>query len=59
MQEDRALKWLLDIQSAISEVEAFIVSNHDGFKGLQQNIMFKRALERNVEVEKLLTDRAE
>jgi len=50
MQEDKVFKGLLDIESAISEVETFMVSNRDGFKGLQQNIMLKRALERNVEI---------
>lgn len=50
MQEDKVFKWLLDIQSAIVEVESFMISNCDGFSGLQQNTMFKRALERNVEI---------
>ncbi len=50
MQEDKVLKWLLDVQTAIVEVESFMISNQDGFKGLQQNTMFKRALERNIEI---------
>jgi len=50
MQEDKVFKWLLDIQSAIVEVENFMLSNRDGFNGLQQNTMFKRALERNIEI---------
>lgn len=50
MQEDKVLKWLLDIQSALLEIEMFMLSNQNGFKGLQQNTMFKRALERNIEI---------
>ena len=50
MQEDKVLKWLLDIQNAILEVEVFMNSNSNGFIGLQQNTMFKRALERNIEI---------
>lgn len=50
MQEDKVFKWLIDIQSTIEEVEIFMISNRDGFKGLEQNTMFKRALERNVEI---------
>lgn len=50
MQEDKVLKWLLDIQSAIFEVETYLTSNKDGFKALQSNVMFKRALERDVEI---------
>ena len=50
MQEDRVFKWLLDIQSAILEVEAFIPEGASDFRVLRQNIMFRRALERNIEI---------
>ena len=50
MQEDKVLKWLIDIQAAILEVEVFMLTNVDGFNGLRQNVMFKRALERNIEI---------
>lgn len=50
MQEDKVLKWLLDIQNAIAEVEGFLTENGRDFRGLQRNVMFKRALERNIEI---------
>ena len=50
MQEDRVLKWLLDIQTAISEVEGFMPEKQRSVLLLQQNVMFKRALERNIEI---------
>ena len=50
MQEDKVLKWLLDIQNAIFEIESFMMESGQDFRHLQQNIMFKRALERNVEI---------
>ncbi|MBK8920499.1 MAG: hypothetical protein IPM81_03180 [Saprospirales bacterium] len=50
MQDDKVLKWLLDIRSAIVEIESFLSENQQGFSGLQQRSMFKRALERNIEI---------
>lgn len=50
MREDKVFKWLLDIEAAILEVETFMAANQSGFEGLRQNVMFKRALERNVEI---------
>lgn len=50
MKINRVLKWLLDIQHAIEEIEQFMPEGAIGFAFLQQNVMFKRALERNIEI---------
>lgn len=50
MEVDRVLKWLLDIQNAIEEIEQFMPDGAKDFTYLQQNVMFKRALERNIEI---------
>ncbi len=48
--EDRTAKWLHDIKHAIEEIEGFMPDIGKGIYLLQENIMFKRALERNIEI---------
>lgn len=51
MQENRVLKWLLDIMNAIMEIEGFMPTKGErSVTVLRENIMFKRALERNIEI---------
>lgn len=50
MTEDRVLKWLLDIRSAIQEIEDFTPKSGRSIRLLQRNTMFKRAVERNIEI---------
>ena len=44
------LKWLYDIRAAIHEIESFFPESVNSITLLRQNIMFKRALERNIEI---------
>lgn len=45
------LKWLLDTMNAIIEIEGFMPPKGErSVTILQENIMFKRALERNIEI---------
>ncbi len=48
--EDRIAKWLHDIKCAIEEIERFMPDSGKGIHLLQENVMFKRALERNIEI---------
>jgi uncharacterized protein with HEPN domain len=50
MKEDRVYKWLLDVQSAILEIEEFLPKNPKNYKILQRKTILKRALERNIEI---------
>ncbi len=43
-------KWLYDIQSAIEEIESYFNNYPKDFFIFQQNIMMKRAVERNLEI---------
>ncbi|WOC51432.1 hypothetical protein BPO_0785 [Bergeyella porcorum] len=43
-------KWLYDIQSAIVEIESYFNDYPKDFFIFQQNIMMKRAVERNLEI---------
>ncbi len=43
-------KWLYDIWSAISEIEEFFTSNEKTFEAFSNNIILKRAIERDLEI---------
>lgn len=47
---ERILKWLYDIQIAINEIEDFMKESSNDFHEYEQNIMLKRAIERNLEI---------
>lgn len=48
--DDRILKWLFDIDSAINEIESFFVNEKMDFFEYKKNLMRKRAVERNLEI---------
>jgi uncharacterized protein with HEPN domain len=48
--EDRILKWLYDIDTAINEIESYFVNEKMDFFEYQKNLMRKRAVERNLEI---------
>jgi uncharacterized protein with HEPN domain len=50
MDEDRVLKWLFDVYGSIEEIESFLPETKRSVQLLEHNVMFKRALERNIEV---------
>ena len=47
--DERMLKWLYDIQQAISEIESYFPSKMV-FSEYKENIMLKRAVERDLEI---------
>jgi uncharacterized protein with HEPN domain len=48
--DERINKWLYDIKLSIEEIESFFVSFEKDFFKYQQNIILKRAVERNLEI---------
>ncbi|MBS9768038.1 MAG: DUF86 domain-containing protein [Flavobacteriaceae bacterium] len=48
--DKRILKWLYDIQLSIDEINSFFQEGQYDFFAYQQNIMLKRAVERNLEI---------
>ncbi len=48
--DERILKWLYDVRFCIEEIESFFVGEEKNFQLYQQNIMRKRAVERNLEI---------
>lgn len=48
--DERILKWLYDIKLAIDEIDSFFHDNPKDFFQYQQNIILKRAVERNLEI---------
>lgn len=48
--DEKILKWLYDIENSILEIESFFFSNPKDFFIYKQNIMLKRATERNLEI---------
>ena len=48
--DERILKWLFDIKSAIEEINNFFENKPKNFFKYQQNLMLKRAIERNLEI---------
>ncbi len=47
---DKIKKWLFDILSSINEIESYFITNKRDFFEFQQNIMLKRAIERDLEI---------
>ena len=48
--DERIEKWLYDILFAIEEIESFFENTGKIFANFQQNLMLKRAIERNLEI---------
>jgi uncharacterized protein with HEPN domain len=48
--DEKILKWLYDVQVAISEIEKYFESNEKNFFEYQKNTMLKRAIERDLEI---------
>ena len=48
--DERLEKWLYDIRFAIEEIEVFFENTEKSFANFKQNMMLKRAVERNLEI---------
>jgi uncharacterized protein with HEPN domain len=48
--DERLLKWLFDIKMAIDEIEDFFKNEEKDFFKYRNNLMLKRAVERNLEI---------
>ncbi len=48
--DDRILKWLYDIKFSIAEIELFFKGRKFDFFAYKNDIMLKRAVERNLEI---------
>ena len=48
--EEKIQKWLYDIQFAIEEIESFIVDRPNSFNQYSNNLILKRAVERDLEI---------
>ena len=48
--DERVEKWLHDIRLAIEEIDSFFHDNEKTFEVFRQNLILKRAIERNLEI---------
>jgi len=48
--DERILKWLYDINSAIDEIDSYFVDIPKNFKEYSSNLILKRAVERDLEI---------
>ena len=48
--DERILKWLFDIKLAIAEIESYFEKEEKNFFKYKNNIMLKRAVERDLEI---------
>ncbi|MFY7740173.1 MAG: DUF86 domain-containing protein [Flavobacterium sp.] len=48
--DERILKWLFDIKMSIDEIEDFFKNEEKDFFKYRDNLMLKRAVERNLEI---------
>ena len=48
--DERVEKWLYDIRVAIEEIEGYFENTEKTFSNFRQNLMLKRAIERNLEI---------
>ena len=48
--EEKIQKWLYDIQFAIEEIESFFVERPNSFNQYSNNLILKRAVERDLEI---------
>jgi len=48
--DERILKWLFDIKIAIEEIDSYFENQEKDFLKYRENVMLKRAIERNLEI---------
>ncbi len=48
--DERILKWLYDIKIAIDEIDWYFINHEKDFLKYKQNLMLKRAVERDLEI---------
>lgn len=48
--DERILKWLYDIKSAIDEIESYFIDTPNDFNYYSSNLILKRAVERDLEI---------
>lgn len=48
--DDRILKWVFDIKIAIYEIDGYFENQEKNFLKYRENLMLKRAVERNLEI---------
>ena len=48
--DERILKWLYDIKLAIGEIDGYFTDHEKDFLRYRQNLMLKRAVERDLEI---------
>lgn len=48
--DERILKWLYDIKISIDEIDIYFINEEKDFLRYRNNIMLKRAIERNLEI---------
>ena len=48
--DDRILKWLFDIKFAIEEIDSYFDNSERDFFKYKENLMLKRAVERDLEI---------
>lgn len=48
--DERILKWLFDIKGAIDEIDSYFKDIPREFKQYKQNVILKRAIERDLEI---------
>ncbi|MDG3583779.1 MULTISPECIES: HepT-like ribonuclease domain-containing protein [Galbibacter] len=48
--DERILKWLYDVKMAIDEIEGYFKKTNKDFHTYKENLMLKRAIERNLEI---------
>lgn len=48
--DERILKWLFDIKMGIEEIDSFFIEEENDFFIYRNNLMLKRAVERNLEI---------
>jgi uncharacterized protein with HEPN domain len=48
--DERVEKWLYDIRFAIEEIDSYFENSGKTFVDFKQNLMLKRAIERNLEI---------
>lgn len=48
--DERILKWLYDIKMAIDEIDSYFANGQKDFSKYRNNLMLKRAVERDLEI---------
>jgi uncharacterized protein with HEPN domain len=48
--DERILKWLFDIKMAIDEIDGYFINEQKDFFKYRDNLMLKRAVERDLEI---------